>query len=152
MEDLSFEKLPLDYLRSAAEQSSDLSFEKFPLDDNVHSWTSFFQNYILNKKNQIENTCSEESWNNLCSEINDFIHENEHAKCVLEKMKNDYQSEWKDPDLFHIHVSDIFLWVWTLLKTHQSQNLIVETLVDIGDTCIQGITHRLLSLAILFEH
>lgn len=122
---------------------------------DVHAWTPFFKNQIeqFHLENILKEICTETEWQQMYNEIK--IHISEHALVFLDKLNHDFlnlKETWIDPDLNHIQVSKVIQYTWTLLKTNHTQDLIEETLLDINTTCIQGITHRMFSLVIIFEN
>jgi len=118
---------------------------------DVHAWTPFFAHAIEFCKEQLQYPCSQEEWTVLLNEIK--LHVQNDVLIMMEKWDHDFQTikdQWIDPDLQGIHVGQVFIYTWKVLKDNQSESLMDETLRDINDTCIQGITHRLLSLVLLF--
>ena len=119
---------------------------------DVHTWTPFFVDAIEFCKEQLRNPCSQEEWKVLLEEIKLRVQND--VLMMIDKWDHDFQimqDQWIDPDLHGIHVGQVFIYTWNVLKENQAESLIDETLRDINHTCIQGITHRLLSLVLLFS-
>ena len=65
---------------------------------------------------------------------------------VLKMEARQAAGNYIDQDLGGEHVGAILVATWQLVREADVDELFIETLADIGDTCIQGDSHRLLAL------
>lgn len=116
------------------------------MDVDVHAWTGQMNQML---QQSFFERVEPQDWDQLIQEISICVHKNPDALSALQKMNGRYQSElggYLDPDLQNANVASIVRHVWNHLKNIGSPELIIETLQDIGATCIQGDSHRLLFL------
>lgn len=74
-------------------------------------------------------------------------------KACLQKFKTRWESgSWKDPHLENIDIATLFVVAVGMVQYHDFEpsveKLFLETLQDIGNTCIQGDSHRLIHFII----
>lgn len=110
---------------------------------NIHNYTKqiidiipkYFGNIVYGKINN-------KKWNNILIEIKKTIPNYQTIQNINKNFKNGYII---DPELPKINIAIILVLIWeqikndTILCKHFS-----ETLQQIGNTCIQGISHRLI--------
>ena len=111
--------------------------------DNVHDYTTqlreiipkYFDTYINEK---VDNT----NWETVLSEIK-LKYPNMPAVYNIERNYNN--GLIFDPDLPNINSANLLLLIWNIIKNNtELSNHFLETLKQIDNTCIQGISHRLI--------
>lgn len=118
---------------------------------DVHSWTSDLRD-LLDQQPEFE--CRFRVSMHLFDQCLQEIFEmyGEGVKPVLEKMRGRYkpiEGGYYDMDLVgkRVNVAHLLVRVWTLVKRINDESIykwFKETLDDIGLTCLQGDSHRLM--------
>lgn len=111
---------------------------------DVHAWTPEINKHV---RPEFFERVEPAEFDQLVAEIAPIC--SAEALAALQKMQQRYQlilGGYLDPDLQNSNVVAILKYVWIQLKLLKSTELLVETLQDMGQTCVQGDSHRLLFL------
>ena len=117
---------------------------------DVHAYTSILLEIIQNNPEYMFiETISQELFDQTLNDITQYVRSNK-AQSTLNSMKQLYDPILKgyfDPELQNLNIPLLLYHTWNLVK-HFNDNSIYngfdELLTDIGNTCIQGHSHRLL--------
>ncbi len=116
---------------------------------NVHSYTpDLNQNPWIFEFFEAHPAVPPEIWANLMFELRQ-CYGNLPAIINMESVYVN-QAHMKDPDLRNLDAAKVlyFLWIDHVKPNESLKQHFRETLEDIGSTCLQGISHRLLALFI----
>ena len=122
--------------------------------DNIHSHTAALRATMapfvnsLNMKYAATPLMSRQQFNMLLGEIQGFYrHHFPIQQAVYQNLSNQFHDgKIVDPELPDLNCVLLLLEIWKTLKSSNDQSLLLhfeETLLQIGSTCIQGISHRL---------
>jgi len=119
---------------------------------NIHAYTQIIIEIIKKKFNKTYyQSIDNKSWNTLISKLHLIFPD---KKIPLENICKYYKNGYLfDPQLPKINIAIILLHLFDFIKTND--DLIKhfrETLAQIGTTCIQGISHRLIMDYIAIIH
>ena len=70
-----------------------------------------------------------------------------HPKCIvgINNIKNNTKLGYLvDPEIEGVNILQVLKSLWDKIKNTDLENHFEETLIDIGPTCIQGISHRII--------
>jgi hypothetical protein len=110
---------------------------------DIHSYTEIIK-HIVNVR------YTEEEWTApiLTKDLNELFAELDiqySKKDAIENIKRHIENNSLcDPQVGHVNFLKILLELWTYTKQKSLYEYFEETLHEIGNTCIQGISHRLL--------
>lgn len=116
-------------------------------DSNIHSYTKQLLSVIPCYFNDdYKQKMEQETFDNLMSEISN---EYKNHKAPIDNIKMNFKNGFiLDPHLPKINFAKVLKVLWEEIKTNQDNKILLshfsETLKQIGKTCIQGITHRIM--------
>ncbi len=119
---------------------------------DVHSYSNQFKKTMEDRNFDFSEPVSLDQWGKLVEELN-YVYQNFNEALVAIRTQNNRVKSSEigkvvDSDLYKCDLARIFLETWILVKKTEDKDTIKgfgEILCDIGGTCLQGATHRLLT-------
>jgi hypothetical protein len=125
---------------------------------DVHQYSPYLRDRLAELGRDFSKSPDDGEFQAVCSEISQLLDTTTEpppddaqlsaARLALAKMRNRAAAgNYVDPDLGGAQVGAILVETWR--KVQQADDVkavFIETLADIGDTCVQGDSHRLLLL------
>lgn len=121
---------------------------------NVHAYSKTYNTFLGKQKNLLDSLKSPidpNIFNKTLFEITER-YKDQKIKNVLNKFKSRYNiaiKGYRDPDLHNLNVAFLLYVTWNKVKELNDNSiweLFHECLLDIGMTCLQGDSHRLLNI------
>lgn len=120
---------------------------------SVHTYTACFKRLLPIVEPLIDPVSTEE-FLSAAAELNTRCTKNP-CSChvALNNMVRQYQSRSGliDPDLNNVDVAAIFVTCWRYAKDNDELEQLHESMMEIGGTCRQGQSHRLLFLLLAYH-
>jgi hypothetical protein len=110
---------------------------------NIHNYTSQLVNILPNFFGKIAyEQVDIKTWNKSLNEIKKKYSNHIAIKNIERNFNNCFI---KDPAIPNLNTASVLLIIWDTIKNNDMMCLhFLETLNEIGNTCIQGISHRLI--------
>ena len=126
---------------------------------DCHAYTVYFREAIVRMGLDFHQPVEPATFSTAVEEMRDLMRshfpqqpalaEQQPSWAALQKMvAREAAGSYVDPDLDGQSVARILVDTWRLVRSAEVDELFVETLTDIGQTCMQGDSHRLLALFI----
>ena len=113
---------------------------------DVHSYSSSWAQEAAKHSRLLTELVSEADFANLIQDISNHYNEN---LPVINMFRQTYRRGGnQDPDLSNVNVAKLLLVTWEKVKELSEPTIFTgfkEVLNDIGETCLQGRSHRLFS-------